>query len=246
MATSKDIVRHDSLSTDRVNGEYDDDFVVCPICTNILWKPVACQTCENSFCVNCIRLWLKEQPNKCPFSCRFQERKPTGILLKLLSKLNLDCENKSQGCTMIIPYEALEKHQQQECDYRLMTCRNCLQEMLSKDYQQHCEESCFLKQSTCLKCSATYLQNEGHTERQCLEKQIATLQALSQRPGASLKWIQEYLDHLTQLHAKLLSGEDYAEQIQLRNSEGESKFFFYCINQLRIHFCFSSYSISTS
>ena len=183
MAVSEKIIPKDCLSPNRVHGQYDDDLILCPICTNILWKPVACKTCENSFCVNCIRLWLNEKPNQCPFNCRFQERKPPGILLKLLAKLNLDCENKSNGCEMVISYEALEKHQVKECEYRLMGCPNCLQEMLVKDYQKHSDEL-------------------------CVEKQIATLLEVPERPGVSLRSIQ--------LNNKLYKNEEYAERSQLR------------------------------
>ena len=215
MASSKEIVRNDSLPTDRVHGQYDDDLILCPICTNILWKPVACKTCENSFCVNCIRLWLNEKPNQCPFNCRFQERKPPGILLKLLAKLNLDCVNKSNGCEMVISYEALEKHQVKECEYRLMGCPNCLQEMLVKDYQKHSDELCVSKRLTCLKCSTAYLQNEGHTERQCIGKQIDILVEATHRPGVSLGSIQDNFNKMIQLNNKLYKNEEYAERSQL-------------------------------
>ncbi|CAF4966193.1 unnamed protein product [Rotaria sp. Silwood1] len=43
MTMAKSIIRTDSLSTDRVNGDFDEDFVVCSICSNILWKPIAWQ-----------------------------------------------------------------------------------------------------------------------------------------------------------------------------------------------------------
>ncbi|CAF4648765.1 unnamed protein product, partial [Rotaria sp. Silwood2] len=47
--------------------------LVCSICQNVLWKPVACVTCENAFCGGCIRTWVNKQSKSkqatCPFNC---------------------------------------------------------------------------------------------------------------------------------------------------------------------------------
>lgn len=40
MSLNKELVRIDTLSTDRLNGEFDNDLIICPICTDILWKPM--------------------------------------------------------------------------------------------------------------------------------------------------------------------------------------------------------------
>lgn len=166
----------DSLSTDRISGSFDDDYISCPICCNVLWKPIACQTCENAFCKKCIRLWLKDNPHKCPFQCRFQERKPSPILLKILSKLQLACRHKMNGCSAVCLYEALEKHEQQECGYRLIQCPVCSKEMLQKDVESHAAEDCPSKEVTCLKCGSAYQQRDGHTEEECIHAQVKLLE----------------------------------------------------------------------
>lgn len=222
MTNVKKFTRSDSISTDRVNGQFYDDLILCPICINILWKPVACVNCENCFCLNCIRLWLNEKPNSCPFCSVFRERKPPGIQLKVLAKLELDCENKSKGCSMIISYETLERHQLRECDYRLIQCSTCSKEMLFKDYEKHKKESCSTKELTCLKCSTVYQQNEGHTERQCLEKQIAVLQEKVQQSGTISTTINEGLNKLLQLYEKFVSNEAHAQMLESNNSEEDS------------------------
>ena len=200
MAEKKTLVRTDSLSTDRISGSFEDDYVSCPICCNVLWKPIACQTCENAFCTKCIRLWLKDNPNKCPFQCRFQERKPSPILLKILSKLQLVCRHKTNGCSAVCLYEALEKHEQQECGYRLMQCPTCSKEMLQKDLESHAEEECPSKEVTCLKCGSVYHQRDGHTEEQCLETQIKTLEAkLLGREDKPKKVVKNY-NKMVDLH----------------------------------------------
>ncbi len=219
MSVSKRVIISNCLTTDRLIGVYDEDFISCPICTNIYWKPIACQTCENSFCLNCIRIWLNDKPNQCPFNCYFKERKSPGILLKLLSKLKLTCENQSIGCDCIIPYEALEKHQLQECLFRTIQCEDCSKEMIFKDLQIHQEESCESKCLTCLKCSMIYYKKEGHTQLQCLHQQISIIEQKINQSDQPLSTTKINFKKLTTLYNKLLSDEDYANKIQLKNSE---------------------------
>jgi hypothetical protein len=224
MAVSKSIVRTDSLTTDRINGEFDDDLILCPICTNILWKPIACKTCENSFCLKCIRLWLNEKPNQCPFNCHFQERKPPGILLKLLSKLKFDCSNKSNGCTLSIPYEALEKHQLQECLFRFIQCPNCSKEILFKDLDIHQKELCSDIQSTCLKCSTIYKQKDGHTYLDCLKKQSQIIQEALDASNQDPTKIKQNFNKIVKLYNREQINEDYARRIQLDNFTQDCKY----------------------
>ncbi|CAF4263521.1 unnamed protein product, partial [Rotaria sordida] len=57
-----------SISCDRVcsPSSVNVNFLECPICHDLLWKPVACQTCETAFCSACIGQWLANNPEKCP------------------------------------------------------------------------------------------------------------------------------------------------------------------------------------
>jgi hypothetical protein len=198
MAASKKIVRTESLSMDRINGSSDDDIISCPICMNVLWKPITYKTCENSFCLKCIRLWLNEKPNSCPFNCHFQERKAPPILIKLLSKLKLTCQNKSNGCEILIPYEALEKHQLHECLFRLTQCSDCSEQILFKDLQDHQNEDCSPKKLNCLKCNTNYQQKEGHQHFECLKQQEIILQkAMDSSQKEPIK-IKEHFDKIIQ------------------------------------------------
>ena len=49
------------ISTERVCNPTAVNFIdlECAICHDILWKPVACQSCETPFCSPCIQQWLK-------------------------------------------------------------------------------------------------------------------------------------------------------------------------------------------
>ena len=93
--------QREGLSTDRVQGSsgIDLDDIFCPICHNLLWKPIACQLCETHFCTMCIARWLELNPNKCPLRCdKYVERPCSRFIIKQLSKLKIDCIHQENGC----------------------------------------------------------------------------------------------------------------------------------------------------
>jgi hypothetical protein len=79
------------------------DYLDCTICRDLLWKPVACQTCETPFCSACINQWLVKNANKCPNRCEtYIERKCPPFIVKLLSQLQMTCFYQSNGCEEVI------------------------------------------------------------------------------------------------------------------------------------------------
>jgi hypothetical protein len=102
--------------------------LICCVCHNILWKPVACARCENAFCGGCIRTWLDANTHAlkkpCPFNCHFQEKRPPPILNNLLSKLRIGCAYSPKGCRAVLSYDALEAHEQ-SCTYEQTPCQIC-------------------------------------------------------------------------------------------------------------------------
>jgi hypothetical protein len=93
------------LPFERIRGpsEVNVDHLECPICQEVLWKPVACQTCETPFCLACINRWLADNPNKCPIRCEtYTERKCPPFIIKLLAQLQISCFYQSKGCEQVI------------------------------------------------------------------------------------------------------------------------------------------------
>jgi len=87
--------------TNRVQGlsRIDLDDICCPICHNLLWKLVACQSCETHFCLAYINQWLETNPRKCPMRCdRYIERPRSRSIIKQLAKLKIDCIHQPNGC----------------------------------------------------------------------------------------------------------------------------------------------------
>jgi len=77
------------LSSERVRDSSSVNiyYLDCSICRDLLWKPVACQTCETSFCSLCINQWLVDNPTKCPNRCEtYTERKCPALIDKMLAQ----------------------------------------------------------------------------------------------------------------------------------------------------------------
>jgi hypothetical protein len=75
----------------------------CPVCHDVLWQPVACQSCETPFCSACINGWLINNPNNCPNRCEsYIERKCPPFIAKLLAQLQITCFYQSKGCREVI------------------------------------------------------------------------------------------------------------------------------------------------
>ncbi len=180
---------------------------------------MTCKICENSFCLECIRLWFNRKPNKCPFNCQFQERKPPPILIKLLSKLKLNCQYKSTGCSLLIPYEALEKHELSECLFRLTQCPDCSKEMLYKDLENHQNQDCLPKQLTCLKCNTIYNQSEGHEDMECLKKQMIMIDEVQNVLKKGPEKIIENYTRMLRLYKRQELNNDYARRTHTKDCE---------------------------
>jgi hypothetical protein len=92
------------ISFERIRGSssINVDHLECSICHDLLWKPIACQTCETSFCSPCIHRWLENNPTACPNQCEtYTERKCPPFIVKLLAELQITCFYQSKGCQQV-------------------------------------------------------------------------------------------------------------------------------------------------
>jgi hypothetical protein len=93
------------ISSKRISdaSEINITHLECSICHDVLWKPVACQSCESPFCSACINRWLTDNPNNCPNRCEaYIERKCPPFIVKLLALLKITCFYQSKGCKQVI------------------------------------------------------------------------------------------------------------------------------------------------
>ena len=115
-----------------VHPERISSQLICPICTQVLDRPVQTAT-EHLFCEDELLEWMTRS-DLCPITKTkldpSQIRKPGRIVLNMLAELEMYCKNRPHGCTWTGSREHLLKHQE-EC-----TCRSkedLLQEIKEKD-----------------------------------------------------------------------------------------------------------------
>ena len=163
------------LMKDRVVNLVLTDLVVCRLCHEMLWKPVACQTCEIPYCLSCIKTWILESKESvcCPSGClKYTERKCPPAIVRILSDLKIICRYKVNGCCEILSYDKLETYEE-ICDYQLLTCSGCQEKFTKKDSDKH-QSQCSLVSLTCNECSTVYQRQDAHehTEIVCLRIQL--------------------------------------------------------------------------
>lgn len=163
----------------------------CSICLNILWRPVACQSCETPFCSTCITKMLQTNPGQCPMKCyMYNERACPPFIFRQLAKMRIDCIYQTNGCKevcffsatsiiflgfylQLLPYEGLERHETQ-CGYQPQQCPGCRQKILKKDFIDH-KAQCPLIELTCSDCKLVYQRRDAaarHTEAVCFKTQL--------------------------------------------------------------------------
>ncbi|CAF3210251.1 unnamed protein product [Rotaria sp. Silwood2] len=169
-------IQKNGLSFDRIRGPigFNVDHLKCPICHELLWKPVACQSCETPFCSTCIHQWLVNHPKNCPNRCKtYIERKCPPVVAKLLAELKIVCFYESTGCNEVISYEGLDKHEI-ECSFQSHLCPGCQSQILKKDFDNH-QNNCASIELTCQDCALVYKRGNAdrqHTEVICLREQL--------------------------------------------------------------------------
>ncbi|EGR32475.1 traf-type zinc finger family protein, putative [Ichthyophthirius multifiliis] len=52
------------LKSQIIEAKNEIDHLICPICMNILWKPLSCSECLQSFCKACINQWLQSNQQR--------------------------------------------------------------------------------------------------------------------------------------------------------------------------------------
>ncbi|CAF3786849.1 unnamed protein product [Rotaria sp. Silwood1] len=195
------------LSSERILSipKVDIDDLECSICRGLLWKPVACQSCETSFCSPCINQWLIDHPKHCPNRCEtYIERKCPPFIAKLLAQLNMKCFYQSHGCDQVTSYEEIDKHEI-ECGFQPRQCSGCKSEILEKNFDNHMG-TCPLIDLKCQTCKLIFKRadfNQKHTEIICLKEQIRLLQNESKEYKHEIHELNLQLDEMRIIHPKI-------------------------------------------
>lgn len=110
MVELEDYINEDNVEKDQLY-ESIKETIFCPICRNIMIKPVMCMNCQNNYCRSCIEQWSNIK-DYCPNKCKNADYKSSLIIGNILSKLNFKCKD----CLNVINYEKMEKHVLSKCD----------------------------------------------------------------------------------------------------------------------------------
>ncbi|CAF0882094.1 unnamed protein product [Didymodactylos carnosus] len=141
--------------------------LLCPICYNLVWKPVECYNCRRIFCTKCIDEAVRVNPGTCPCCRNYRKESCSPIIYSVLCGLHIQCYFASNGCSQILSYEQLEQHEKYDCLYRKQQCRGCRKPFMKKDLNEH-EKNCEHIEITCSKCQLIYKQKQKHDYLDCL------------------------------------------------------------------------------
>src|SRR2546422_7082256 len=89
----------------------EEELVICLICHDVLKNPVVVRCCLQTYCNDCIRIWLKTNsvcPNDRKLLTESQLTNVPRMVVNLLGKLKIKCDYESHGCTEIVDLETLQ------------------------------------------------------------------------------------------------------------------------------------------
>ena len=110
MVELEDYLNYDTVVKDQFYESIKES-LFCPICMDLMIKPVMCMNCTNNYCRRCIMRWSKFK-NICPNRCQNTEYKKCVFVENILIKLKFKCKD----CYSIISYDNMEKHVLSKCD----------------------------------------------------------------------------------------------------------------------------------
>lgn len=114
--------------------------LICNICACVMHHSVV-TLCGHSFCHSCLSTWLsKPETESCPVCRSYTSRYeiiPNVSLRNIVQSLPVWCDNKVNGCNIVVKLENLENHSAQ-CEYRLVECAACSEQIRQCDLTEHC------------------------------------------------------------------------------------------------------------
>ena len=150
--------------TARFKSVFDESFL-CSICLGVLKDPVQCEANEHYFCSECIKEHLEKTSNTCPI-CQDKLtvetlRKAPRIVEDCVSRYKITCDHAERGCTAILEIGALQAHVR-DCGFTPVSCSNkgCNDVVNKRDVNQHENELCRYKSTTCVDCGKKMAHNK--------------------------------------------------------------------------------------
>ena len=99
------------------------DYLLCPICKELVRDAITCSKCNDNFCKRCINTWQSTGHKDCP-CCQqtWTHRNLDKALQKILDSYLIMC--KYPECSEIVKCRDLNGHME-ECKYKKISCIYC-------------------------------------------------------------------------------------------------------------------------
>ncbi len=216
----------------------------CGICGNLLWNPMMCNDCGNSFCEYCIKKNLTIGVNKsCPM-CRSKQFNPgkAKVLNKFFGRVKIRCNNKqckekpeyfnyikhleecpfrlyhctNEGCKYEDTLDNI-KHHSSECPNRIIKCKFCSKEIKEYTFKTHEKTEC-TQNVECGECHTSMTRGfywKNHYSEN--DENIECLKARNDWKGNEIKKLNEKIEEIKIAHQKEI--EKYKNQISALDNE---------------------------
>ena len=216
----------------------------CGICYNLLWNPMMCNDCGNSFCEYCIKKNLTIGVNKCCPICRSKQFNPgkAKVLNKFFGRVKIRCNNKqckekpeyfnyikhleecpfrlyhctNEGCKYEDTLDNI-KHHSSECPNRIIKCKFCSKEIKEYTFKTHEKTEC-TQNVECGKCHTSMTRGfywKNHYSEN--DENIECLKARNDWKGNEIKKLNEKIEEIKIAHQKEI--EKYKNKISALDDE---------------------------
>lgn len=110
MKEIRDYINEKNVINDEIYNEFKYS-VTCQICSNIIYEPMICMSCQKVYCKLCISQWALNN-RKCPYRCINTNYQIGKDMNQLLSKLKFKCKY----CNKILEYNIINNHYLSSCN----------------------------------------------------------------------------------------------------------------------------------
>ncbi|GAU94649.1 hypothetical protein RvY_06382 [Ramazzottius varieornatus] len=104
------------IDTERfVPDTVDHELVICPICLDVLDKPLELRGCQHVFCTLCLREAFVSGERVCPLDrtqVTVKPTRPNRARQIVLDRLRIKCQFWNSGCREVLSVEQIKDHEQ--------------------------------------------------------------------------------------------------------------------------------------
>ncbi|GAA5837046.1 hypothetical protein JCM5353_006659 [Sporobolomyces roseus] len=188
ISNQREAVEKMGLDTELFIGGDIPEYLMCPICLEVLEDPQQMCTSQHVACDACLSKYFGNDINQkkpCPVCRQFfswQSLVSSQILERALMTLKVKCVNSGE-CSWTGAYKDCEDHSKKSCRFAKVPCEKCRVEVVVNKKEEHLRSSCGEIMINCPRGGAqcgSYLRKNGPDHnRICSNYECATSASLS-------------------------------------------------------------------